>query len=116
MSKEQFDAQYEADIDPSTTVDQPNGGKISRAYVFADDKGTPATYTCPATKKKVTFGSVLYFYNEVNTTNDVFLWTLTEDELEYLTHEKEELPVNFKQYIRYKGVNGAQYKYIYVKL
>lgn len=116
MSKEQFDAQYEADIDPSTTVDQPNGGKISRAYVFADDKGTPATYTCPATKKKVPFGSVLYFYNEVNTTNDVFLWTLTEDELEYLTHEKEELPVNFKQYIRYKGVNGAQYKYIYVKL
>ena len=116
MSKEQFDAQYKADCDYSTVVDQPNGGKIARARVFENENGKLATYTCPATKKEVPFGSVLYYYNEVNTTNDVFQWTLTEDELEYLTHDKETLPVNVKHYIRYIGRNGAQYKYIYVKL
>ena len=116
MSKEQFEAQYKADCDYSTEVTIEGHGKVARAYVFADDNGTPATYPCPTTGNKVPFGSVLYTYNENNRTNDVFTWTLTEDELEYLTHDKETLPVNFKQYIRYIGYNGAKYKYIYVKL
>lgn len=116
MSKEQFDAQYVADCDYSTIVDQEGGGKVARAYVYSDTNGTLSTYTCPTTGKKVPFGSVLYFYNQINTTNDAFLWTLTEDELESLTHDKETLPVNVKHYIRYIGRNGAKYKYIYVKL
>ena len=116
MSKEQFEAQYRADCDYSTEVTIEGYGKVARAYVFADDNGTPATYTCPATGNNVPLGSVNYIYNENNRTNDRFAWTLTEDELEYLTHDKETLPVNFKQYIRYIGYNGAKYKYIYVKL
>lgn len=115
MTKEQFDAQYTLDIDPTSTVSQENGGKVSRAIVYADTEGNLATYSCPATGNNVQFGSVNFYYNEINTTNDVFRWTLTEDELEYLTHDKESLPINFKQYVRYTGNGSAKYKYIYVK-
>lgn len=116
LTKEQFDAQYTLDVttDPSITLE--NGGLQYRANVYSDTKGTLATYTCPTTKNKVEFGSVLYYEDESSTTNQTFEWTLTSDELEYLTHDKEALPVNFKQYIRYEGNGSAAYEYIYIKL
>ena len=121
LTKEQFDAQYELDTKPFGPISSIGGGYWYRANVFEQiitDKDTtyiPSTYTCPANNKKVDLGSVDYFMNEVGTTNHTFRLSLTEDELEYLTHDKT-LPVNFKRYVRYVGKSSAKYKYIYIKL
>ena len=125
LTKEQFDAQYELDTKPFGPISSVGGGYWYRAKVFEqiitekanNEKDTtyiPSTYTCPKDNKKVDFTSIDYLMNEVGTTNHTFRWTITEDELEYLTHDQN-LPRNLKRYVRYVGKNSAKYKYIYIK-
>ena len=115
ITKEQFDAQYTLDVTTDPAITLKNGALQYRVNVYSDTNGTLATYTCPTTNNKVEFGSAFYFDDEAGTTNHAFEWALTADELEYLTHDKEALPVNFKQYIRFVGNGSADYEYVYIK-
>lgn len=64
------------------------------------------------------YGTVWYFHNESNTTNEKVVWELSAEELEAITHDanwKEE-GSTYSVYIRWTGHNGAPYRYIYLKL
>lgn len=124
MEKIDFDAHYTPDVIDNVTLDQADGGKVYRLKVFKDTKGNLDTYTdydgskdkCGIhTPHTTPFGAVYYYENSVNTTNHAFQVNYTEDELEYLTHDKAELPVTKTIYVRYKGDATAKYSYIYIK-
>ena len=116
MDKDDFDRDYKIDMTSDPAIDMVGGGKMYHLNVYADTKGTLATYT-DANKHKVEYGSVIYRLNTDETTNHTFILTFTEDELEALTHGKkpgEEVEV--VRYVRYIGQNAAKYQYIYIKL
>jgi hypothetical protein len=76
--------------------------------------------------ERTTLGNAVYFPNGEGTTNHTFSWTLTPDEVEYLTHHTDE-PVKVTRWFRFisKDKSGrgrevdnysAPYPYIWVKM
>ena len=73
-------------------------------------------------------GTAVYFPNGEGPTNHIFSWSLSEEEIEYLTHDKKEseYPVKVtrwfafvaKDEVRYREVNNysAPYPYLWVKM
>lgn len=119
MTKEDFDAQYGKDYAgvPDLLTAGSTGTQIGGTddlmfdlQIYDDTNGKKAD-----TNKHP--GEVTYRYNAVGTTNHAFTWTLSEEDLEYHTHDKASLPVEITRYIRYtKRSAGAKYDYVYVKL
>lgn len=112
MTKEKFEELYALDVKRTAA---PNGDGNAQFYanVYTQDKATG--YLAPETNQ---LGEVLYTSNVQNTTNDAFVWTLTEAELEELTHHTS-APVTVTRYIRYNRIKAdvqAKYPYIYVKM
>ena len=112
MTKEKFEELYALDVKRTAA---PNGDGNAQFYanVYTQDKATG--YLAPETNQ---LGEVLYTSNVQNTTNDAFVWTLTETQLEELTHHTS-APVTVTRYIRYnrkKADVQAKYPYIYVKM
>ena len=71
-----------------------------------------------ATPESPALGNAYYYPNTEGTTNHRFTWTLSETELEQLTHDQSTLPVNIVRYIRFKAKQGvdAPYPFVYVKM
>ena len=111
MTKEDFDAQYGKDfagvpdlLTAGSTGTQQGGTDdlMFDLQIYDDTNGKKAD-----TNKHP--GEVKYRYNAVGTTNHAFTWTLSEEDLEYHTHDKASLPVEITRYIRYtKRSAGAK--------
>lgn len=107
MEKNTFDAQYKADV-TSQTVN-----------MFGDVRGIMKQYTAFTQKGDATaatpLGTIVYIHDTEGTTNHTFYWTLSEEELESLTHDTT-LPVTISRYVRFVGQDNAKYPYLYIKL
>lgn len=115
MTKEKFDELYEADLKSPTQIGTQNSGDgIYEMKVFKD---APAKGLTDPTEAPL--GTVSYYPNTNGTTNHRFIWTLTENEMEALTHDTK-TPVNVVRYVRFKAKAGkeaeAPYAYVYVKM
>jgi hypothetical protein len=118
MTKEYFDAHYEADIKQADCETTASGESVDHLYIFKSfTKNGDAT---PENKTVDKLGYVRYFSNWLGTTNHRFEWWITATELEELTHDKSNYPVEVVRYIRFKEKAGVSprpaYPYIYVKM
>lgn len=98
MTKENFDALYNTDVKTA-------GGNIMKQFVSNDP-------TAAAGKE---IGEITFVEDQLGTTNHVFNWTISEKELEELTHDQT-LPREITRYVRFIGKTGAACDYLYVKL
>ena len=117
MTKEDFDAQYGKDY--QGVPDLKVAGATGTQAQGSDDLYFDLQIYDNMNGKKANdySGTVTYRYNAVGTTNHTFTWTLSEEDLEYWTHDKTSLPVTLTKYIRYTKRSGAaKYDYVYVKL
>lgn len=96
MTKEAFDELYTADI---------KNNNIMKQFVSND-------YTAEAGKA---YGDIFFGEDQLGTTNHILTWTISEAELEELTHHQT-LPVKLTRYVRFIGKTGAKSDYLYVKL
>ena len=114
MTKEDFDANYEADLLSTNIGTTADGNEIDQLNIFSSFKknGTAAASN--------DLGIAKYYPNWEGTTNHRFTWELSADELEKLTHDKANYPVEITRYIRFKEKAGISprpaYPYIYVKM
>ena len=120
MTKNDFDAQYEIDVNTTLGASGVVGTTTSGDTKYALNIFTKDPTTGAFTKEANPLGMVTYIGETTGTTNHVFIWTLAADELEELTHHQNNLPINVERYVRYKKKavvgNPAEYDYIYVKL
>ena len=110
MTKNAFDAQYEADCLPGTIGTDGAGNSVYSMKIFAayTEKGD-------ATPEATPLGVLKYYPNTEGTTNHTFMWGLSEDELEALTHHMTQ-PVTVSRYVRFKAKSAdAEYPYVYLK-
>lgn len=118
MTKEDFDAQYEADKVSPTPVDfDGNGNPVYALNIYTAFAANGADGD--AARPEVNpLGTVFYYGNSLGTTNHTFKWTISEAQLEEVTHHATSLPVNKERYVRFKAIPGsnAKYPYIYLKL
>jgi hypothetical protein len=113
MTKEDFDANYEADLLATNIGTTADGGEIDQLNIFKDFKKNG---TATASND---LGLAKYYPNWEGTTNHRFTWELTAEEFEKLTHDKATYPVEITRYIRFKekaDAPAAKYPYIYVKM
>ena len=104
-----------------------NGGLPPVKGSAVDENGN-AFEEAATGKDRTTLGNAVYFPNGEGTTNHTFSWTLTPDEIEYLTHDKaNDEPVKVTRWFRFiaKDKSGrdrnvdnysAPYPYIWVKM
>lgn len=112
MVKNDFDALYEPDLVSNTAIGTDAGGNkiyAMKQFTSFTEKGAGTAAT--------QLGTVAYYENTEGTTNHVYQWTLSPEEVEALTHDKT-LPFTVSRYVRYKAKAGAnaKYPYIYIKL
>jgi len=120
MTKEQFDEIYEIEKPTwsveNTTADGYKYFEVEQ-YAAFQQKGV-ATPLSAASR----LGKIDYYPNWQGTTNHVFRWTLTAEELERLTHDQAQLPVKIERWVRYDVTYAtgastlAPYPYIFIKL
>ena len=114
MTKEDFDANYEADLKATNIGTTADGNEIDELKIFKapiKDKGDMTVAN--------DYGTARYYPNRDGTTNHRFTWELTETEIEELTHDKANYPVEITRYVRFKekvDAPNAKYPYIYVKM
>lgn len=114
LKKEEFDAMYTPEVlKPNVGVTAEGNQKDQlRLYATTDGK----------TFKEAELGDLVYVANDKGTTNHTWTWTLSEEEVEKLTHHAAKYPVTVTRYFRYNlkeavvGTKIAPYKYIYVKV
>ncbi|MCQ2212328.1 MAG: hypothetical protein MJZ36_01685 [Bacteroidaceae bacterium] len=82
-----------------------------KASLYKEPKADAVAY-------KDTYGTVYYYHNESNTTNERVVWSFTADELEALTHDEKynKEGSTYTAYIRWTGHDGAPYDYIWLKM
>jgi len=121
LTKEKFDAQYGDAANNIKGVPELNttaSSSLADGGITYDDvkiyKKTATGYT-PVTAADYS-GTLKYKYNANATTNHGFIWQMTEEELEALTHHATTFPVEVERYFRYDGFAGAKYENIYVKM
>ena len=72
-------------------------------------------------------GQVVFYLNVAGTTNHIVRWSLSEEEVEYLTHHAKSYPVRVTRWVRWKAkdfvndretntYSNAPYQYIWVQL
>jgi hypothetical protein len=114
MTKEDFDANYEADLESTTSIGSTSdGGDVYKLNIFKAFKKNGNE--SPSND----LGYAKYYPNWEGTTNHTFEWELAADEFEQLTHDKATYPVEITRYIRFKAkadAPAAKYPYIYVKM
>jgi peptidoglycan hydrolase CwlO-like protein len=124
MTKEEFDEFYGftsaagvvypgvPDLKSTTTSAVPgsDGLVYEDVQLYDDANGTKADMTKHP-------GTLRYFRNNNATTNHKFIWVMSEEDLEYNTHDKASLPVTITKYIRYtKKTVANKPDYVYVKI
>ena len=103
------------------------GNDATGAVALPPVKGGADAETALAGFQDKELGNAVYYPNGEGTTNHIFAWTLTEEELEYLTHDlNNDDPVKITRWIRFiakdekrnRDVNNfsAPYPYIWVKM
>jgi hypothetical protein len=131
MTKEQFDEVYVEDFIAGTKTAGMNPGDVICEMKQWDanwselETGNPAnTTTLYLTGTgKTKLGQIFYVSNDYGTTNHRFYWTISESELEKLTHHTT-LPVTVSRWIRFQidysagnyAAALAPYPYVYIKL
>jgi hypothetical protein len=124
-------------VDVQLTADSHKRGYQLKLFNFGNDiygnggtspeRGNADPETSNAFEDKE-LGSAVYYPNGEGPTNHIFSWTLSEEEIEYLTHDKKEseYPVKVtrwfsfvaKDEVRNRDVNNysAPYPYLWVKM
>jgi hypothetical protein len=128
MTKEYFDANYEADIKQANVEVTGEDNAVDYMYIFnpVDKNGKldesllkNGNYT-PENLTEDRLGIVRYYANWLGTTNHRIQWFLSTEEWEELTHDPNTLPREIVRYVRFKEKDGVsprpKYPYIYVKL
>lgn len=113
MTKDEFDAQYTIDGVDATPTGTPVDTKIFDCKIYKDAKGNAFTWK-DAAGHVSQIGTITMTKDAEALNNHTFKLTLTEDEQEYLTHDKD-LPVVVDFYVRFAGGVTAKYNYVYVK-
>lgn len=98
-----------ADGDWANATVLPNGGYLYDCDLFANADPT-------AVANKDTYGRVEFRLNESGVANHEFIWYLTAEEMEQITHDKADNKGTVSVYIRWTGKAGAPYKYLWAKL
>ena len=114
LKKEEFDAMYTPEVlqENVGTTGEGNQKDYLKLYTTTDGK--------KFTEDEL--GVLAYVANDKGTTNHTWTWTLSEEEVEKLTHHAAKYPVTVTRYFRYNlkeavvGTKIAPYKYIYVKV
>lgn len=113
MTKEEFDYQYEADLEDATTNYGSTAEPVYMMKMFKDPIEVKGE-TTPETKN-ASLGHVFYKPNDKGTTNHTWRWEIDEDQMENLLHHDMEKTVI--RYVRFRATkNNAKYPYIYVKM
>lgn len=114
LKKEEFDAMYTPEVLQENVGTTGEGNLKDKLKLYATTDGK--------TFKEAELGDLVYVANDKGTTNHTWTWTLTEEEVEKLTHHAAKYPVTVTRYFRYNlkeavvGTKIAPYKYIYVKV
>ena len=113
MTKQEFDAQYTIDGTDVTPIGTPVDTKYFDCVIYKDIQGTQFTWT-DAAGHTSQIGTIKMRYDEEGLNNHGFKLNLTDDEIEYLTHDQD-LPVVVPFYVRFNGSVTSTYKYVYIK-
>ena len=136
MEKEQFDANYQADIVATSAL---NGTFVKEMTQYSKPRTTTSENKfygykqlndLPAGQKPTLndkIGHIMQRYDEIGTTNHVYYWMITAEEMEALTHDQTNWDdvVTVERYIHYTGHfysttnpnnHGAKYDDIFIKL
>lgn len=114
LKKEEFDAMYTPEVRTENAGTTADGNKFDYLTLYTTTDGKTFTES--------ELGDLAYVANSEGTTNHTWTWTLSEEEVENLTHHKTKYPVTVTRYFRYNlkeavvGTKIAPYKYIYVKV
>ena len=111
MTKEEFDYQYEADLEDNTNY----GSTAEPVYMMKMFDAFTLKGEGTAVSKNTSLGHVFYKPNTQGTTNHTWRWEIDEDQMENLLHHDMEKTVT--RYVRFRATkNNAKYPYIYVKM
>ena len=117
MTKEYFDANYEADIKQANVETTATGDEVDYLYIYK--KFTKNGNDTPENMTVDRLGTVKYYPNWLGTTNHRIQWYLSTEEWEELTHDQN-LPRTEVRYVRFKEKDGVsprpKYPYVYVKM
>ena len=136
MEKEQFDALYQADIvagsalntqfiKEMTQYSKPRSTSSENKFYGYKQLDDLAAGVKPTVNDKI--GHIVQRYDEIGTTNHVYKWYISAEEMEALTHDQStwDNVITIERYIHYTGHfysttnpnnSGAKYDDIFIKL
>ena len=132
LEHEQFDALYMPELKtnsnilvqyskPRTYSELINGDNGNEFYGYYNETGRGLNRTNANVIDKGEIGTIEYKTNYQGTTNDAFVWTISEQELEAITHDVAiGTEFTIERYVHFtghfEGNKGAKYDDVFIKL